>query len=195
MRLSPLDVAFGLVLAALAVRGLLRGFVAEAFALAAAALGALAAVLFAGSVSAGIERALGPSIWSGVPVYGFETLDPEGLNPEAREALEGAEFVTPDYALTGAPRDSFETRYRAAYGEPPTRMAVRGYLIGLALTHGIEAGAASTPMLREALRAQVYDSEEGRAFRALRPRLPAEPEPNVIRKGRAVAFAPGGEVP
>jgi hypothetical protein len=136
-----------------------------------------------------------PSVWSGVPVFGFESLDPEGLNPEAREGLEGAEFVTQDYALTGAPRDSFETRYRAAYAEPPTRMAVRGYLIGLALARGIEGGASSAPMLREALRAQVYDSAEGRAFRALRPVLAAEPEPNVIHKGRAIAFAPGGEVP
>lgn len=136
-----------------------------------------------------------PSVWSGVPVYGFESLDPEGLNAEAREALEGALFVTPDYALTGAERDSFESRYRAQYGEAPTRMSVRGYLIALALTRGIEAGAASAPMLRESLRAQVYDTEEGRALRALRPLAPAEPEPNVIRKGRAVPFAPGGEVP
>jgi len=156
----------------------------------ATALALLGPPRFVGNAAAQLS-----SIWSGVPVYGFDSLDPEGLNPEAREALEGAEFVTPDYALTGAPRDSFETRYRSAYGEAPTRMAVRGYLIGLALTHGIEAGAASTPMLREALRAQVYDTDEGRALRALRPRLPAEPEPNVIRKGRAIAFAPGGEVP
>jgi membrane protein required for colicin V production len=69
MSLSPLDVVFGLALAALAVRGALRGFVAEAFALAAVALGALAAVLLGGSLSAAVERVLGPSIWSGVLAF------------------------------------------------------------------------------------------------------------------------------
>ncbi len=68
---SALDAVLGLVLAALAVRGVIRGFVAEAFALAAVALGALAAVLFGGSLSVGIERALGPSIWSGVLAFLF----------------------------------------------------------------------------------------------------------------------------
>lgn len=156
----------------------------------AAALALVGPPRFVGNAAAQL-----PSLWNGVPVYGFESLDPDGLNAEARGALEGAEFVTPDYALTGALRDSFETRYQAAYGEVPTRMSVRGYLIGLALTRAIEGGAASAPMLREALRAQVYDSDEGRSLRALRPLLPAEPEPNVIHNGRAIPFAPGGEVP
>jgi membrane protein required for colicin V production len=62
---SPLDVALGLVVAGLAVRGLLRGFVGEAFAVAAVALGTLAAVLLGGRTAPLVERLLGPSIWSG----------------------------------------------------------------------------------------------------------------------------------
>ena len=65
MRGAPLDVALGLVVAALAVRGLLRGFVGEAFAVAAVALGTLSAVLLGGRVAPLIERLFGPSIWSG----------------------------------------------------------------------------------------------------------------------------------
>ena len=133
-------------------------------------------------------------IWPGVQVYGFDSLDPEGLNPEAKEALEGARFVSPDYALRGAARDSFEVHYQRAFGEAPTRMSVRGYLAGLALTRGIEGGAVNAAMLRERLRSQLYESAEGRAFRALRPLLPADPEMQRIEKGRAVPFAPG-EVP
>jgi ABC-type branched-subunit amino acid transport system substrate-binding protein len=135
-----------------------------------------------------------PAVWPGVPVFGFESLEPEGLNPEARESLEGARYVTPDHALLGAARDSFEVRYRRAHGEAPTRMSVRGYLSGLALMRGIEGGAVTAAMLREALRAQVYDSDEGRTLRALRPLSPAEPEMLRIEKGVALPLGPG-EVP
>jgi len=69
MSLSPLDVVLSLVLAALAVRGLLRGFVAEAFALAAVALGALAAILLGGALAPRMEQLLGPSMWSGVLAF------------------------------------------------------------------------------------------------------------------------------
>ncbi len=69
MKLAPLDLIFGLAIVALAVRGAVRGFIAEAFALAAVALGALAGALFGGSLSPWVERALGPSIWSGVLAF------------------------------------------------------------------------------------------------------------------------------
>ncbi len=126
------------------------------------------------------------SAWPGVLVAGFESLDPEGLTREAREALEGASFFAPDYALLGAPRDSFAGVYERSFKEPPTRMSVRGYLVGLAVTRALQAGCVNAAQLREALRGQLLDSDEGRALRALRPAIPAEPERLVIRSGRAV---------
>jgi len=123
--------------------------------------------------------------WPKVRVFGFDALDPSGMNAEARTALEGATYVASDYVLTGAVRDSFATRYQHAYGEPPTRMSVRGYLVGLAVARGIERGSLNASMLREALRAQVYDSEDGRKLRALRPAVSAEPERFVIHSGKA----------
>jgi ABC-type branched-subunit amino acid transport system substrate-binding protein len=131
-----------------------------------------------------------PQIPRGLPgarVYGFDDLDPEALNREAREALEGATLFMSDYALTGAIRDSFVVRYQRAHKEPPTRMAVRGYLAGLAIARGLEGGAATAAMLREALRSQVYETEEGRALRSLRPVVPAFAERLVVRGGRAVS--------
>jgi hypothetical protein len=98
--------------------------------------------------------------------------------------------VAEDFTMTGAPRDSLEARYQRAYGEPPTHMSVRGYLVGLAVTRGIERGSLNASMLREALRAQVYDTDDGRALRALKPLVPAEPERFVIRSGKAVPAAP-----
>jgi len=139
---------------------------------------------------AGIAAAQLSSAWPKARVYGFDTLDPSGQSPEARSALEGATYVAEDYAMTGAPRDSLEARYQRAYGEPPTRMSVRGYLVGLAVTRAIERGSLNASMLREALRAQVYDSDDGRALRALKPLVPAEPERFVIRSGKAVPAAP-----
>ena len=58
MRVAPLDVALGLIVATLAVRGLLRGFVGEAFAVAAVALGTLSAVLLGGRVAPAARAAL-----------------------------------------------------------------------------------------------------------------------------------------
>jgi len=145
-----------------------------------------ALVLLAPAKTVGVVAAQLPSAWPGVRIYGFDDLDPEGLTREARSALEGATLFLSDYALAGAPRDSFEVRYRRAYGEPPTRMAVRGYLSGLAITRAVEGGAATASMLRQALRAQVYETDEGRAFHALRPVIPAFAERLVIRGGRAV---------
>jgi ABC-type branched-subunit amino acid transport system substrate-binding protein len=139
---------------------------------------------------AGIAASQISGIMPKTRIYGFDALDPSGQSPEARAALEGATYVTEDYAMTGAPRDSLEARYQRAYGEPPTRMSVRGYLVGLAVTRGIERGSLNASMLREALRAQVYDSDDGRALRALKPLVPAEPERFVIRSGKAVAAAP-----
>jgi hypothetical protein len=135
-----------------------------------------------------------PAVWPGIPVFGFDSLDPEGLNPEARETLEGARYVTPDHAIRGAARDSFEVRYQRAHGEAPTRMSVRGYLAGLALVRGIEGGAVNAAMLRESLRAQVYDSDEGRTLHALRPQVPTDPEMHRIEKGAAMPLSTG-EVP
>ena len=139
---------------------------------------------------AGIAAAQVSTAWPKARIYGFDALDPSGQSAEARAALEGATYVTEDYAMIGAPRDSLEARYQRAYGEPPTRMSVRGYLVGLAVTRGIERGSLNASMLREALRAQVYDSDDGRALRALKPLAPAEPERFVIRSGKAVPAAP-----
>jgi ABC-type branched-subunit amino acid transport system substrate-binding protein len=126
------------------------------------------------------------SVSPGVRVYGFESLDPEGLNAEARSALEGATFIVADYVLMGAARDSFQTRYVRAYHEVPTRLSVRGYLTGLAITRSMEAGSITASTLKAALRNQVMDSREDRALRALDPVVPAEPEWLVVRGGRAV---------
>jgi ABC-type branched-subunit amino acid transport system substrate-binding protein len=146
-------------------------------------------VLIAPPRLAGIAAAQLPATWPKVRVFGFDQLDPSGLNGEAKAALEGATYVGPDYVLTGAPRDSFETRYQRAYADTPTRMSVRGYLVGLSVARAIERGSLNAAMLREALRAQVYDSEEGRALRALRPVVPAEPERFVIRSGKASSLS------
>ncbi|HEU4725140.1 MAG TPA: ABC transporter substrate-binding protein [Candidatus Eisenbacteria bacterium] len=143
-------------------------------------------VLLAPARTVGVVAPQLPSTWPGVHVYGFDELDPEGLNREARDALEGATLFLSDYALAGAVRDSFEVRYQRANGEPPTRMAVRGYLAGLAIARGIEGGAATTSMLREALRTQVYETDEGRVLRSLRPVVPAFAERLVVRAGHAV---------
>ncbi len=145
-----------------------------------------ALILLAPARIVGVVAPQFPSAWPGVHVYGFDDLDPEGLNREARDALEGATLFLSDYVLAGAVRDSFEVRYQRANGEAPTRMAVRGYLAGLAIARGVEGGAATTSMLREALRSQVYETDEGRALRALRPVVPAFAERLVIRQGRAV---------
>ena len=139
---------------------------------------------------AGIAAAQLSGTWPKAKIYGFDALDPSGQNAEARGALEGATYVVADYAMNGAARDSFETRYQKAYGEAPTRMSVRGYLVGLSVTRGIERGSLNASMLREALRTQLYDSDEGRALRALKPLVPAEPERYVIRSGKAVPAAP-----
>jgi ABC-type branched-subunit amino acid transport system substrate-binding protein len=147
--------------------------------------GARALVLLAPARLSGIAAAQLGGAWPKVRVFGFDALDPSGLNAEAKTALEGATYVASDYVLTGAVRDSFATRYQHAYGEPPTRMSVRGYLVGLAVARGIERGSLNASMLREALRAQVYDSEDGRALRALRPAVTAEPERFVIHSGKA----------
>ena len=127
-----------------------------------------------------------PSAWPQAHVFGFATLDPEALNREAREGLEGAMFFSSDYALDGAARDTFQVRYDAAFHEPPTRMSVRGYLTGLAITKAVEAGAITAAALRESLRGQLYDTEEGKKLRALRPAVPAFPERLTIRGGKAV---------
>lgn len=128
--------------------------------------------------------------WPGVVIAGFESFDPEGLSREAREALEGASFFAPDYALLGAQRDSFALVYERAFKQKPTRMSVRGYLVGLAVTRALQTGCVNAAQLREVLRGQLLDSDEGRALRALRPSVPAEPERLVIRAGRAVAPEP-----
>jgi ABC-type branched-subunit amino acid transport system substrate-binding protein len=146
-----------------------------------------ALILLAPARTVGIVAPQIVSGWKGVRLYGFDELDPEGLPREAREALEGATLFLSDYALAGAPRDSFDVRYRRAYGEAPTRMAVRGYLAGLALTRGVEGGAATPSMLREALRAQLYETAEGRSLRMLRPVIPAFAERAVVRAGRATS--------
>lgn len=127
------------------------------------------------------------SAWPDVKVAGFESLDPEGLLREAREALDGASFFVSDYALLGAPADSFASRYQRANQEPPTRMSVRGYLVGLAVARAIESGCVNASGLRETLRGQLYDGEDGRLLHALRPSVPAEPERLEVHGGKAIA--------
>jgi hypothetical protein len=65
-------------------------------------------------------------------------------------------------------------------------MSVRGYLSGLAIDRAIESGSVTASQLRHALRSQVYETDEGRTLRALRPVVPAYPERLVIRSGKAV---------
>ena len=65
-------------------------------------------------------------------------------------------------------------------------MSIRGYLTGLAIDRAIESGCVTASQLRQALRSQVYETEEGRTLRALRPVVPAFPERLVIRSGKAV---------
>lgn len=127
------------------------------------------------------------TIWPTAKIVGFESLDPEGLNREAKTSLEGASFIISDYAIQGAPGDSFAVRYQRTYKEKPTRMSVRGYLTGLAITRALEQGCVNVSGLKEALRGEVYDTPEGRRLRALRPVIPAEPERLVIRGGRAAS--------
>lgn len=119
-------------------------------------------------------------------VFGFPSLDPEGLVREGRDGLEGAVIFMGDYALDGAPSDSFEVRYQRAYKDTPTRMSIRGYLSGLAIDRAIESGCVTASQLKAALRSQVYETDEGRTLRALRPVVPAYPERLVIRSGKAV---------
>jgi hypothetical protein len=123
-------------------------------------------------------------------VVGLESLDPDGLLREARQSLEGASFFVSDYALLGDSRGAFAQKYERANREAPTRMSVRGYLVGLAVTRAIEAGCVNAAGLRETLRGQLYEGEEGRMLHALRPVVPAEPERLVIRGGKAIAVAP-----
>jgi len=127
------------------------------------------------------------SAWPDVKVAGFESLDPEGLLREARDALDGASFFASDYALLGAPADSFAARYQRVNQEAPTRMSTRGYLVGMAVARAIESGCVNAAGLRETLRGQLYDGEEGRLLHALRPVIPAEPERLVVRGGKAIA--------
>jgi len=144
-------------------------------------------VLIAPPRLVGIVAAQTGTRWPGEIIYGFESLDPEGLNPEARSALEGATFFANDYVLAGAPRDSFQTRYERAYHDAPTRMSIRGYLTGLALTRAVESGATTASTLKVALRNQVPETPEGKLLRALNPVVPAVPERLVIRAGRGVS--------
>lgn len=123
-------------------------------------------------------------------VVGFESLDPDGLLREAKQSLEGASFFVSDYALLGGARDSFALRYEKVHREKPTRMSVRGYLVGLAVTRAVESGCVNAAGLRDALQNQLYDGDEGRVLHALKPAVPAEPERLVVRKGKAIAAAP-----
>jgi len=144
-------------------------------------------VLLGGSRLVGVAAPQIAMTWPGVKVVGFESLDPEGLLREARESLDGATFFASDYALSGAPADSFTARYTRVNQAPPTRMSVRGYLVGLAVTRAIESGCVNAAGLRETLRGQLYEGEDGRVLHALRPVVPAEPERLTVRGGKAIA--------
>jgi ABC-type branched-subunit amino acid transport system substrate-binding protein len=144
-------------------------------------------VLLGGPRLVGIAAPQIVSAWPDVKVAGFESLDPDGLLREARDALDGASFFASDYALLGAPADSFAAHYARANQEPPTRMSVRGYLVGLSVSRAIESGCVNAAGLRETLRGQLYEGEDGRLLHALRPAVPAEPERLVVRGGKAIA--------
>jgi ABC-type branched-subunit amino acid transport system substrate-binding protein len=137
----------------------------------------------------GVAGAQLPSAWPDARVFGFHSLDPEELVPEARQGLEGAVYFLSDYALDGAPADSFAARYRRAHKEAPTRMSVRGYLTGLAIARAVESGAIHASSLREALRTQLYPGDEDRRLRALKPVVAAFPERLSIRGGKGVPLA------
>ncbi len=129
------------------------------------------------------------SVWPDAHVLGFQSMDPEPLNEESRQGLEGAILFLSEYSLDDTPRAAFETAYKRVNKEPPTRMSVRGYLTGLAIARAVESGAFTTSQLKEALRGQVYDGEEERSLRALKPMVPAFPERLTIRGGKAVPLA------
>jgi hypothetical protein len=94
-----------------------------------------------------------------------------------------------EYALDGDPKTAFEAAYKRVNKEAPTRMSVRGYLTGLAIARAIESGAFTGSQLKEALRAQVYDDDEERALRSLKPAVAAFPERLTIKNGKAVPLA------
>jgi ABC-type branched-subunit amino acid transport system substrate-binding protein len=148
-----------------------------------------ALVLIGSPQLVGLAGAQLRSVWSDAHVFGFQSMDPEPLNEESRQGLEGAILFFSEYALDDEPRAAFETAYKRVNKEPPTRMSVRGYLTGLAIARSIESGAFTASQLKEALRSQVYDSEEERALRALKPAVPAFPERLTIRNGKAVPLA------
>ena len=129
------------------------------------------------------------SVWPDAHVLGFQSMDPEPLNEESRQGLEGAILFLSEYSLDDAPRAVFETAYKRANKEPPTRMSVRGYITGLAIARAVESGAFTASQLKEALRGQVYDGEEERSLRALKPMVSAFPERLTIRGGKAVPLA------
>jgi len=144
-------------------------------------------ILLGGPRLVGIAAPQISSAWPDVRVVGLESLDPDGLLREARESLEGASFFVADYALLGAPKDSFALHYERVNREPPTRMSVRGYLVGLAVSRAIESGCVNAAGLRETLRGQLYEGEDGRTLHALKPVIPAEPERLTVHAGKAIA--------
>jgi branched-chain amino acid transport system substrate-binding protein len=148
-----------------------------------------ALVLIGSPQLVGLAGAQLRSVWPDAHVLGFQSMDPEPLNEESRRGLEGAILFLSEYSLDDAPRAAFEAAYKRANKEPPTRMSVRGYLTGLAIARALESGAFTASQLKEALRGQVYDGEEERALRALKPMVPAFPERLTIRGGKAVPLA------
>ena len=148
-----------------------------------------ALVLIGSQQLVGLAGAQLRSVWPDAHVLGFQSMDPEPLNEESRHGLEGAVLFLSEYQLEDDPRAAFEAAYKRSNKEPPTRMSVRGYLTGLAIARAIESGAFTASQLKEALRAQVYDGDEERALRALKPQVPAFPERLTIRNGKAVPLA------
>ncbi|HEX5032612.1 MAG TPA: ABC transporter substrate-binding protein [Candidatus Eisenbacteria bacterium] len=148
-----------------------------------------ALVLIGSQQFVGLSGAQLRSIWPDAHVLGFQSMDPEPLNEESRQGLEGAILFMSEYALDGDPKTAFEAAYRRVNKEPPTRMSVRGYLTGLAIARAIESGAFTAAQLKEALRAQAYDDDEERALRSLKPAVAAFPERLTIKNGKAVPLA------
>ncbi|TFH04541.1 MAG: CvpA family protein [Spirochaetales bacterium] len=69
MEFAGIDIVFGIIIAILAFRAAIRGFVKELMGTAALFLGIIIAVLFSGMVSQLLDEFMGPTIWSQVIAF------------------------------------------------------------------------------------------------------------------------------
>ena len=69
MDFAGIDIVFAIIVALLAFRAAIRGFVRELLGMAALLLGIVVSVLFSGLVAEAIEQYIGPTIWSQVIAF------------------------------------------------------------------------------------------------------------------------------